>query len=59
MTNDDEEWGEERMLAAVEAVRSQAAGEVISELFEAADRFTQGAPQQDDMTLLALKINAV
>jgi sigma-B regulation protein RsbU (phosphoserine phosphatase) len=59
MTNDDEEWGEERMLAAVEAVRSKAAGEVISGLFEAADRFTQGAPQQDDMTLLALKINAV
>jgi sigma-B regulation protein RsbU (phosphoserine phosphatase) len=59
MTNDDEEWGEERMLAAVEAVRSRAAGEIISGLFEAADRFTQGAPQQDDMTLLALKINAV
>jgi phosphoserine phosphatase RsbU/P len=59
MTNDDEEWGEERMLAAVEAVRSKAAGEVISGLFEAADRFTQGAPQQDDMTLLTLKINAV
>ena len=57
MTNDDEEWGEERMLSAVEAVRSKAAGEVISGLFEAADRFTQGAPQQDDMTLLALKIN--
>jgi sigma-B regulation protein RsbU (phosphoserine phosphatase) len=59
MTKDDEEWGEERMLAAVEAVRSKAAGEVISGLFEAADGFTQGAPQQDDMTLLALKINAV
>jgi serine phosphatase RsbU (regulator of sigma subunit) len=58
MTSDDEEWGEERMLAAVEAVRSKAAVEVISGLFEAADRFTQGAPQQDDMTLLALKINA-
>jgi sigma-B regulation protein RsbU (phosphoserine phosphatase) len=59
MTSDDEEWGEERMLAAVEAVRTKAAGDVISGLFEAADRFTQGAPQQDDMTLLALKINAV
>ncbi len=58
MTIEDEEWGEERMLAAVEAVRSKAAGEVISGLFEAADRFTQGAPQQDDMTLLALKIDA-
>jgi phosphoserine phosphatase RsbU/P len=58
MTSDDEEWGEERMLAAVEAVRSKAAGDVISGLFEAADRFTQGAPQQDDMTVLALKINA-
>ena len=30
-----------------------------SRSFEAADRFTQGAPQQDDMTLLTLKINAV
>ena len=59
MTNDDEEWGEERMLAAVEAVRSKPAEEVLSGLFEAADRFTQGAPQQDDMTLLTLKINAV
>ena len=58
MTHDDEEWGEERMLVAVEAVRSKPAGEVISGLFEAADRFTEGAPQQDDMTLLALKINA-
>jgi serine phosphatase RsbU (regulator of sigma subunit) len=40
-------------------LRSKAAGEVIAGLFEVADRFTQGAPQQDDMTLLALKINAV
>jgi sigma-B regulation protein RsbU (phosphoserine phosphatase) len=59
MTSDDEEWGEERMLAAVELVRSKPAEEVLSGLFEAADRFTQGAPQQDDMTLLTLKINAV
>jgi phosphoserine phosphatase RsbU/P len=57
MTKDDEEWGEDRMLAAVEAVRPKAAADVISGLFEAADRFTQGAPQQDDMTLLALKID--
>ncbi len=33
-----------------------AAGSLV---IEAADRFTQGGPQQDDMTLLALKINAV
>jgi phosphoserine phosphatase RsbU/P len=59
MTAEDEEWGEERMLAAVEAVRSKSAEEVLSGLFEAADRFTQGAPQQDDMTLLTLKINVV
>jgi sigma-B regulation protein RsbU (phosphoserine phosphatase) len=58
MTAEDEEWGEERMLAAVEAVRSKSADEVLSDLFDAADRFTQGAPQQDDMTLLILKINA-
>jgi sigma-B regulation protein RsbU (phosphoserine phosphatase) len=59
MTKDDEEWGEERMLAAVQAVRSKAAEDVLAGLFRAADRFTQGAPQQDDMTLLTLKINAV
>jgi sigma-B regulation protein RsbU (phosphoserine phosphatase) len=56
MTKDDEEWGEERMLAAVETVRSKVAEEVIAGLFDAADRFTEGAPQQDDMTLLAMKI---
>jgi phosphoserine phosphatase RsbU/P len=59
MTKDDEEWGEERMLAAVESVRSKAAEEVIAGLFDAADRFTEGAPQQDDMTLLAMKIEGL
>ncbi len=37
MTSDDEEWGEERMIAA-------------------ADAFTAGAPQHDDMTLVIVKL---
>ena len=56
MTKDDEEWGEERMLEAAAAVRGSSAGEALRELFEAVDRFTAGAPQHDDMTVLICKL---
>ncbi|MBV9302572.1 MAG: SpoIIE family protein phosphatase [Acidobacteriaceae bacterium] len=56
MTVDDEEWGEERMVSAVSGVRSSSAGEILSAIFRAADEFTSGAPQHDDMTLLIMKI---
>jgi sigma-B regulation protein RsbU (phosphoserine phosphatase) len=58
MTHDDEEWGEERMIAAATAVRSKDAGEILHALFAAADKFTAGAPQHDDMTMLILKLDA-
>ena len=56
MTHDDEEWGEERLIAAAEKLRDKPACEILHALFNAADAFTAGAPQHDDMTLLVLKL---
>jgi sigma-B regulation protein RsbU (phosphoserine phosphatase) len=56
MTHDDEEWGEERLIEAALKVKHKHADEILRDLFDAADRFTAGAPQHDDMTLLVLKL---
>lgn len=58
MTSADEEWGEERMIADLESARSNDAAEIVSEIFHAADAFTAGAPQHDDMTLVVMKLSA-
>ena len=57
MTHDDQEWGEERLLAAAARVSGSAAHEVLLSVFADADAFTAGAPQHDDMTVLVLKLN--
>jgi phosphoserine phosphatase RsbU/P len=56
MTADDEEWGETRMLAAVPPQPSVPAVDILDEIFLAADAFTAGAEQHDDMTLLVMKV---
>ena len=56
MTAADEEWGEERMVASALAARNMTADAIVARLFADADRFTNGAPQQDDMTLLVMKL---
>jgi len=58
MTQDDEEWGEERMIESASAVQHRAATDVLRAMFDDADKFTAGAPQHDDMTLLVLKLDA-
>ncbi len=58
MTAREEEWGEERMIAAARAAAEQSAAKILETIFAAADRFTAGAPQHDDMTLLVLKCEA-
>lgn len=58
MTLDDEEWGEERMLAAAQALPDGTAQEVLNHLFAEADRFTGIALQHDDMTLLLMKLES-
>jgi phosphoserine phosphatase RsbU/P len=57
MTHDDEEWGEDRMMAAAAAAREGSADHVLKTIFAQADKFTAGAPQHDDMTLLILKLD--
>ena len=56
MTADDEEWGETRMLGAVPRRPLSTAQEVLDTVFRAADEFTAGAEQHDDMTLLIMKV---
>lgn len=56
MNQQDEEWGEERMIAAARGAHGQAACTLLETIFAAADGFTAGAPQHDDMTLLVLKL---
>ncbi len=56
MTEDEEEWGEERMLAAAQTLPDGTAQQVLEHLFAEADRFTGKAAQFDDMTLLVLKL---
>ena len=58
MTHDDEEWGEDRLIASAEKVMSKPACEILRDIFRDADAFTAGAPQHDDMTLLVLKLEA-
>jgi sigma-B regulation protein RsbU (phosphoserine phosphatase) len=52
MTSDDEEWGEDRMIEAALANRSLCPKQLLDAMMACADRFTAGAPQHDDMTLI-------
>ena len=57
MNHDQEEWGEDRMVASanhllVQTNYAATAQQLLTCIFEAADKFTAGAPQHDDMTLL-------
>ena len=51
----NEEWGEDRMMAAVGPNRAASAVTLIDMLMNAADAFVAGAPQHDDMTLLVVR----
>ena len=53
----DDEWGEDRMFAEVQAHADLGATELLQNVFRAADAFADGALQHDDMTLLVLKIS--
>ncbi len=43
------------MLAAVKRTEHATAGQVLREVFEAADEFTGEAPQHDDMTIVIVR----
>lgn len=49
-----EEWGEQRLIAAVSSADGQPAEQIIARILKAADAFAAGASQHDDMTLVVL-----
>jgi sigma-B regulation protein RsbU (phosphoserine phosphatase) len=51
----DEEFGEERLIAAIANANSRSAADLITAILADADAFTRGAPQHDDMTLLVVR----
>lgn len=55
MNKADEEWGEERMIAVIEACSGMAAQAILERILSAADAFAAGAEQHDDMTLVILR----
>ncbi len=58
MTEEDEEWGEERLIAAARRHSSLEPAQMIQAIFHAADTHTRTATQHDDMTLLIVKVKA-
>jgi sigma-B regulation protein RsbU (phosphoserine phosphatase) len=56
MNPEDEEWGEDRMMAKAAACVHLSAQQILDCLLDAADKFASGAPQHDDMTLVLMKI---
>jgi sigma-B regulation protein RsbU (phosphoserine phosphatase) len=55
MNEEDEEWGEERLIEAVCAYRGKSANELLVHLFDQATTFAGTAPQHDDMTMVVVR----
>lgn len=51
-----EEWGEKRLLDAVQSCVDLSARDAIERIQQAAEAFASGAPQSDDMTLVLLRV---
>jgi len=58
MNSRDEEWGEDRLIEFAKTCHGLAASEVMTRILAAAEAFAAGAPQHDDMTLVAVRILA-
>ena len=56
VNSSQEEWGTERIRRVIESCGSRTAEEMIREIFASVDCFACGPPQDDDMTLLALRV---
>ncbi len=56
MNEQDEEWDDERFIAAARSCVRDSAKDMIHEIFRKADAFTGTAKQHDDMTLLIVKL---
>ncbi len=58
MNCDDEEWGEERLIDLVKTCTGMPSIEAVNCIVTAAQSFAAGAPQHDDMTVVALRVIA-
>ena len=58
MNKDDEEWGEENLIAVAQGTCSPAQ-EIVNRIMSAAQAFADDAPQHDDMTVVALRVLSV
>ncbi len=56
MNNADEEFDEERLMAAVRSGAKFSSLELIDHVMQACDVFADGAPQHDDMTLVVVRV---
>jgi serine phosphatase RsbU (regulator of sigma subunit) len=56
MNNTDEEWDEERLIAAIRACETRCAADMITYILERVDTFTAGTRQHDDMTLVVVRV---
>jgi phosphoserine phosphatase RsbU/P len=56
MNVQDEEWGEENLIAVAKTCAGLPAAESVHRIMAAAHAFTAGAPQHDDMTLVLLQV---
>jgi sigma-B regulation protein RsbU (phosphoserine phosphatase) len=52
---DENEWGDERLLACLRPIADAPVQKIVTEIFEEIDRFAGTAPQHDDITLLILR----
>jgi sigma-B regulation protein RsbU (phosphoserine phosphatase) len=58
MNSAEEEWGEEAMISAAQQASDANAEDIVKAIFAAADVFTAGASQHDDMTVLVIKCSS-
>jgi sigma-B regulation protein RsbU (phosphoserine phosphatase) len=56
MNPEDEEWGEDAMIADARECAGSSARETLDRLMAAADAFARGAKQHDDMTLVIARV---
>ena len=56
MNEDQEEWGEPRLIRTIQSCKGLPAQQILDIVFTAADAFVSGAKQSDDMTLVVLRV---
>ncbi len=56
MNNEDEEWGEERLIGLAHTCFDLPAAEAMNRIMSAAQNFAGSAPQHDDMTVVFVRV---